>query len=110
MGLIIGTIEPHEQVRQFGYLELNNTRAVQPSTLAFVGLDDFHAVGSDGSIYQMIDKNDFENCEMCILDYVGEDDETYFHYAEDALDTSDDDSVEIYSHCLMIAQQMMLNR
>lgn len=89
IGNITGT-----QIREMADLYINRLDNDEPSQLYFVQLDDLRAVANDGSIWQIVNK---EDCQL--LAYKGED--CYYNYAEDNADFAEDsEDFEIYSHCL----------
>ena len=90
------------QIREAAFLDLNNTGRPQPEKLFFVQFDTYHAVGSDGSIYQIITKDVLH--DECVLAYISEDGNVY-NYAEDSADFEEDsEELEIFGHCKNAAE------
>ncbi|MDE2026823.1 MAG: hypothetical protein KGJ07_10150, partial [Patescibacteria group bacterium] len=46
------------QIRESASLLINKTRHHQLGTLFFIQIDAYHAVGSDGRIYQLLSKDE----------------------------------------------------
>ena len=93
------------QIREYAVLERNSTNYDQERRLAFVQFDDDVAVGSDGSIYQIVDMDDIH--EGCTLYYQSETSDVVFNYAEERAEFEDEEDIEIFEYCLSIAQAMM---
>lgn len=91
------------QIREFA-TKLTG-RSNDNETLFFVQLDDFYAVANDGCIYQIItdSKDSFLNQMeegVQYISYISESGNIY-NYAEDDALNLDEDSLEIYNHCLL---------
>lgn len=93
------------QIREYAVLGQNSTNYNQERRLAFVQFDDDVAVGSDGCIYQIVGMDDIH--EGCTLFYKSETSDTIFNYAEERAEFEDEEDIEIFEHCLSIAQAMM---
>jgi hypothetical protein len=93
------------QIREYATLTHNSTNFKQPNRLAFVQIDDDYAVGSDGSIYQIVKKDDIH--EGCTLYYESETSDVVFNYAEDNNQLTDEDDLAIFHHCLTVAEEMI---
>jgi len=93
------------QIREYANCSHNSTGYRQPQRLAFVQFDDDYAVGSDGSIYQIVKKEDIH--EGCTLYYESETSDVVFNYAEDRAQFTDEDDIEIFEHCKSVAEEMI---
>lgn len=95
-------INIENQIREVAFLQINATGVYSPDSLAFVQFDDFHAVGSDGSIYQIVDELN-EDCKPLLV-YKSENG-LLFNYAEDRNEFEEDsEDLDIFSHCLQQAE------
>ena len=88
------------QIRESATLELNGTQSNQDEELFFVQFDDYHAVGSDGSIYQIVEETDLGNPVLYYKAASG----NVYNYAEDSAEFEKEEDQNIFNHCLQQAE------